>query len=186
MAATQSYQVQGITGGEVAVPPGVSRPSTPCYMPEWLETIRTSRMGIIAVASVPDPKGKSPLPGRGDHRLHHHDDGRALLKVSADDPGTDRAGGPAVRVPLKVPAGQAGRAGRAGAEDAHRADGPRRVGAGGRPRRHQKPRTFASRRPPRCRGCARRSAARRVRTQVPAISEATVSVEFLAGGPGNR
>jgi hypothetical protein len=58
MAAQQSYQVQGITGGEVKVPPGVSRTVYPCFMPEWLETTRTSRMGMIAVARVPDPKGK--------------------------------------------------------------------------------------------------------------------------------
>src|SRR5262249_43728593 len=30
----------------------------PCYMPEWLESTRTSRMGMIAIAKVADPKGK--------------------------------------------------------------------------------------------------------------------------------
>ena len=54
----QSYQVQGITGGDVMVPPGVSSTIYPCFMPEWLETTRTSRMGMIAVAKVADPKGK--------------------------------------------------------------------------------------------------------------------------------
>jgi hypothetical protein len=58
MAAQQSYQVQGITGGDVVVPPGVGRTIYPCFMPEWLETTRTSRMGIIAVAKVQDAKGK--------------------------------------------------------------------------------------------------------------------------------
>ncbi|HMF19748.1 MAG TPA: hypothetical protein VKE98_21260 [Gemmataceae bacterium] len=58
MAAQQSYQVQGITGGEVKVPPGVTKTIYPCYMPEWLESTRTSRMGMIAIAKVADPKGK--------------------------------------------------------------------------------------------------------------------------------
>jgi hypothetical protein len=57
MAARQSYQVQGITGHDVVVPPGVTRTVFPCFMPEWLETSRTSRMGMIGVAKVPDPRG---------------------------------------------------------------------------------------------------------------------------------
>jgi hypothetical protein len=57
-SAKQSYQVQGITGGEVKVPPGVDRTPFPCFMPEWLETSRTSRMGVIGVVQVPDPTGK--------------------------------------------------------------------------------------------------------------------------------
>jgi hypothetical protein len=57
-SAKQSYQVQGITGGEVQVAPGVERTIYPCFMPEWLETSRTSRMGMIAVVQVPDPAGR--------------------------------------------------------------------------------------------------------------------------------
>ena len=59
MAAQQSYAHQGITGGEVIVPPEVKKTIYPCFMPEWLESTRTSRMAIIAVAQVPDPKGKT-------------------------------------------------------------------------------------------------------------------------------
>ncbi len=58
MAAQQSYQNQGISGTDVVVPPGVGKALYPCYMPEWLETTRTSRMAIIAVSKVADPKGK--------------------------------------------------------------------------------------------------------------------------------
>lgn len=58
MAAQQAYQIQGITGGEVVVPPGVTKTFYPCFMPEWLETSRTSRMGIIAEMKVADPRGK--------------------------------------------------------------------------------------------------------------------------------
>jgi hypothetical protein len=85
MAAQQSYQVQGITGGEVKVPPGVTRTIYPCYMPEWLETTRTSRMGMIAVAQAPDPKGKvrylvNDITGFVTMTMEG-----ALLKVSAED-----------------------------------------------------------------------------------------------------
>ena len=62
MAAQQSYQHQGIKGSDVMVPPGVGRTVYPCFMPEWLETTRTSRMAVIAVARVPDPKGRQGLP----------------------------------------------------------------------------------------------------------------------------
>jgi len=58
MAARQSYQVQGITGDDIIVPPGVTNAIYPCFMPEWLETTRTSRMGMIAVVQVPDPQGR--------------------------------------------------------------------------------------------------------------------------------
>ncbi|HVC92623.1 MAG TPA: hypothetical protein VND64_02985 [Pirellulales bacterium] len=58
MAARQSYQVQGITGDDIVVPPGVTNTIYPCHMPEWLETTRTSRMGMISVVQVPDPRGR--------------------------------------------------------------------------------------------------------------------------------
>ncbi len=85
MAATQSYQMQGITGGEVLVPPGVGKTIYPVFMPEWLETTRTSRCGMIAVAKVTDAKGKvrwacSPMAGYITMTLEG-----ALLKVSADE-----------------------------------------------------------------------------------------------------
>jgi lysophospholipase L1-like esterase len=57
MASRQSYQVQGITGGDVLVPPGVTRTAYPCFMPEWLETSKTSRMAMIAVVKIADPRG---------------------------------------------------------------------------------------------------------------------------------
>jgi len=56
-SARQSYQLQGITGRDVVVPPGAAMAAYPCFMPEWLETSRTSRMGIMAEVKVADPKG---------------------------------------------------------------------------------------------------------------------------------
>jgi hypothetical protein len=69
MSAKQSYQRQGITGPDFLVPADVNRTFYPCFMPEWLETTRTSRMELIGVIQVPDPKGRmrylvTPMAGR--------------------------------------------------------------------------------------------------------------------------
>ena len=85
MAAQQSYAHQGITGGEVVVPPGTKKTIYPCFTPEWLESTRTSRMAIIAVAKVPDPKGKmrylvSDISGFVTMTMEG-----ALLKITSDD-----------------------------------------------------------------------------------------------------
>jgi hypothetical protein len=102
MAAQQSYQVQGITGGEVIVPPGVSKTIYPCFMPEWLETTRTSRMGMIAVAKVPDPKGKvrylvADITGFITMTMEG-----ALLKLSAEDQEIKAKAGQPFDVRLKI------------------------------------------------------------------------------------
>ncbi|MBM4073247.1 MAG: hypothetical protein FJ271_30645 [Planctomycetes bacterium] len=102
MAATQSYQMQGITGGEVKVPPGVGRAIYPCYMPEWLETTRTSRMAMVAVAKVPDPKGKTRFMLNEITGFITMTMEGALLKVSADVPDLVVPAGRPFVVPLKI------------------------------------------------------------------------------------
>ncbi|HUR53004.1 MAG TPA: hypothetical protein VMZ71_02655, partial [Gemmataceae bacterium] len=57
----------------------------PCFMPEWLETTRTSRMELIGVVKVPDAKGRmrylaTPMSGRITMSIEG-----ALLKVAAAD-----------------------------------------------------------------------------------------------------
>src|SRR5207245_2886190 len=102
MAAQQSYQVQGITGGDVVVPPGVSRPLYPCFMPEWLETTRPPRMGMIAVARVTDSKGKTRyLVAEITGFITMTMEG-ALLKVSAEAADLTVPAGRPFDVPLKV------------------------------------------------------------------------------------
>ena len=69
MSSAQSYQRQGITGPDMTVPANVDRAFYPCFMPEWLETTRTSRMELIGVVKVTDGKGKprflaTPMSGR--------------------------------------------------------------------------------------------------------------------------
>lgn len=56
--AYQQRSRQGMTGPEVTVPPGVGKVDYPIYVPEWMETTKTSRFILNAVVQVPDPKGK--------------------------------------------------------------------------------------------------------------------------------
>jgi len=58
MASVQSYQRQGIHGPDMLVPAKDARAFYPCFMPEWLESTRTSRMALVGVVRVPDAKGK--------------------------------------------------------------------------------------------------------------------------------
>jgi hypothetical protein len=83
MAAQQSYQVQGISGPDFTVPSSARRAFYPCFMPEWLETSRTSRMILNAVAKVRDPRGNVRYLVTEIHgRITMSIEG-ALLKVSA-------------------------------------------------------------------------------------------------------
>ena len=83
MSAAQSYQRHGITGPDLVVPPGIGRAFYPCFMPEWLETTRTSRMELVGVVRVADPRGTerylvTPMAGRITMSIEG-----ALLKVEA-------------------------------------------------------------------------------------------------------
>ena len=102
MAGTQSYQVQGISGGEVKVPGNVMRTVYPCYMPEWLESSRTSRLGMIGVARVADPKGKLRyVTGEIAGFVTMTMEG-ALLKVAAEEPDMTVPAGRAFELHLRV------------------------------------------------------------------------------------
>jgi len=95
-AARQSYQVQGITGRDLVVPAGATAAAFPCFMPEWLETIRTSRMGIMAEVKVADPKGAvrtliAPIDGFVTMTMEG-----ALLKLSAEPEMVVKPGEPIV------------------------------------------------------------------------------------------
>jgi len=57
MSSKQGRHRQGIRGPELVVPPGVKRILYPVFLPEWLETTRTSRMVVNGVAKVADAKG---------------------------------------------------------------------------------------------------------------------------------
>jgi len=102
MAAQQSYQVQGISGPDFPVPPGATRAFYPCFMPEWLETTRTSRMVLIAVVKVPDPRGNvrhlvTEIKGQITMSIEG-----ALLKVSAATTELTVQPGQELSVPIKI------------------------------------------------------------------------------------
>jgi hypothetical protein len=58
MSARQGRHRQGISGPELIIRPDVDRILYPVFLPEWLETTRTSRMVVNGVAMVADPKGR--------------------------------------------------------------------------------------------------------------------------------
>jgi hypothetical protein len=102
MAAQQSYQVQGIRGPELRVPPGATRSFYPCFMPEWLETTRTSRMVLNAVVKVPDPRGRVRHLVAAIHGQITMSIEGALLKVSAAANDLTVRPGQEIVVPVKI------------------------------------------------------------------------------------
>jgi hypothetical protein len=57
MTSKQQRHRQGLRGEEMDVPADVTRFEYPIFVPEWMETTKTSRMIINGVVRVPDPKG---------------------------------------------------------------------------------------------------------------------------------
>src|SRR5262249_29539595 len=73
-----------------------------CFMPEWLETSRTSRMILIAVAKVRDPRGNirhlvTDVAGRITMSIEG-----ALLKVSAGTEELTVRPGREITLPIKL------------------------------------------------------------------------------------
>lgn len=58
MAGAQQRHRQGIRGPVFKVAPNQSSVLYPVSLPEHLESTRTSRIGLMAMAKIPDPKGK--------------------------------------------------------------------------------------------------------------------------------
>lgn len=58
MAAKQGRHRQGIRGPEMTITPDQNRILYPVFLPEWLETTRTSRMVVNGVAKIADPAGR--------------------------------------------------------------------------------------------------------------------------------
>jgi hypothetical protein len=58
MAAKQGRHRQGIRGPEMKITPDQNRILYPVFLPEWLETTRTSRMVVNGVTKIADPAGR--------------------------------------------------------------------------------------------------------------------------------
>jgi hypothetical protein len=102
MAGEQQRHRQGIRGPAFTVPPGQGRVLYAVTLPEHLESTRTSRIGLVGMARIPDPKGKHWwVMAAMDGQVTMSVEG-ALMKLS---PGPDEitavCGEPAA-VPLKL------------------------------------------------------------------------------------
>ena len=98
----QQRSRQGITGPDLLVPAGQQRVEYPVFLPEWLETTKTSRMILNGVAKVPDPQGNLRfVVGKMDLRIGMLPQG-AMLKLSHDDLELNVRAGEPFEVPIHV------------------------------------------------------------------------------------
>ena len=102
MTSRQGRHRQGIRGPELTVPPNVNRILYPVFLPEWLETTRTSRMVVNGVAKVTDPKGKVRYSlTRQKTRMGFLPTG-ALLKISSEKSDLKATAGKEFFVPVNI------------------------------------------------------------------------------------
>lgn len=82
MTAKQQRHRQGLASDEFTVPRGAARVEYPIFVPEWLETTKTSRMILNGALQVADPQGKlRTLLQRQELRIGILPEG-ALLKLA--------------------------------------------------------------------------------------------------------
>ena len=102
MAARQGRHRQGITAPMITVPPEQSEVLYPCFMPEWLETNRTTRMVVLGVAEQKDPQGRRRfVTAPADARITMILEG-ALLKISHEASELAIVAGDTFKVPIIV------------------------------------------------------------------------------------
>lgn len=102
MTSRQGRHRQGISGPELVVPNGINRILYPVYLPEWLETTRTSRMVVNGVAQVADPKGNiRHSVARQKTRMGFLPTG-ALLKISASQSEFTMKPGQELNIPISI------------------------------------------------------------------------------------
>lgn len=102
MAATQSRHRQGIRGPALTIAPTVTSVAYPVFLPEWLETTRTSRLAVVGMAKVADPRGTlryvlAPMQGQVTMSIEG-----ALLKLVHTGGELAVQPGQSFAVPLKV------------------------------------------------------------------------------------
>ncbi len=102
MASKQARHRQGMTAPILTVPAKTTRILYPCFLPEWLETDRTSRMVVLGVAKFADPKGiVRYLTKPANARITMILEG-ALLKVQHDADELTVTPGKSFQIPLVV------------------------------------------------------------------------------------
>ena len=102
MTSRQGRHRQGITGPELTVSPGINRILYPIFLPEWLETTRTSRMVVNGVAKIADPQGNERYSlVRQKTRMGFLPTG-ALLKLGTENAEFDVKPGQTLNIPLSI------------------------------------------------------------------------------------
>ena len=102
MLARQSRHRQGVDGPILPVPAGATEVLYPCYMPEWLETDRTTRMVVLGVGRQKDPLGNiREVTNQADARVTMILEG-ALLQVAHELKELTVDAGETFEVPLFV------------------------------------------------------------------------------------
>ncbi len=82
MTAKQQRHRQGLASDEFVIPPDAKRIDYPIFVPEWMETTKTSRMILNGSAQIADPKGNMrTLLQRQELRLGILPEG-ALMKLT--------------------------------------------------------------------------------------------------------
>ena len=102
MTAKQQRHRQGLASDEFTVPPSATRVEYPIFVPEWMETTKSSRMILNGRVQVADPKGnKRTLLQRQELRIGILPEG-AFMKL-AHAPGEYRATvGSELVIPLQL------------------------------------------------------------------------------------
>jgi hypothetical protein len=102
MTAKQQRHRQGMASGEFTVKPGERRVEYPIFVPEWMETTKTSRMILNGAAKVPDPQGNvRTLLARMELRIGVLPEG-ALVKLGRVEKELTCKPGDEVKIPLTL------------------------------------------------------------------------------------
>ncbi len=102
MTAKQQRHRQGLASRDFVVPPASTRVEYPIFVPEWMETTKTSRMILNGVVKVSDPMGNvRSLVQRMEMRIGILPEG-ALLKISSSAGEVSAKPGETIRIPLTV------------------------------------------------------------------------------------
>lgn len=102
MTAKQQRHRQGMASGEFTVPAGQRRVEYPIFVPEWMETTKTSRMILNGAVKVADPKGNvRTLLNRMELRIGVLPEG-ALLKLGNVEKELACKAGDEVSIPLTL------------------------------------------------------------------------------------
>ena len=102
MTAKQQRHRQGLASREFVVPSASTRVEYPIFVPEWMETTKTSRMILNGVVQVADPKGNvRTLVQRMEMRIGILPEG-ALLKMSSPAGDFTARPGEEIRIPFTV------------------------------------------------------------------------------------